>query len=273
MLGAICLIGGLFFFWDTLRRWPMRKARQSKRVLAVNIAFIAMTLWLMNLSNSATSKLCLIIGCLVIAIARSRWAAANPRGVTIGIPVVLTAAVVLDFAFDVSSLVAELLGREPTLTGRTGMWSALLSIRTNFLVGVGYQSFWLGDRLETVFKILKVSFLNEAHNGYLEIYLSLGVIGLTLVSLFMASTYRRLARQLLTSPGLASLGFAVWTVMVFYNLTEAAFGASLLWFTLLLCGIVVPRPGGKMPAEPQERDWRTVPHQQRYAALADVRKQ
>src|SRR6266571_4965257 len=32
-LGALCLISGLFFFWDTLRRWPERKEGRTKRII------------------------------------------------------------------------------------------------------------------------------------------------------------------------------------------------------------------------------------------------
>ena len=49
MLGVLCLISGLFFFWDTVTRWPERKERRTKRIILVNVAFIAMTLWLLHL--------------------------------------------------------------------------------------------------------------------------------------------------------------------------------------------------------------------------------
>ena len=72
MLGVACLISGLFFFWDTVARWPNRKERRTRRIILVNAAFISMTLWLLNLSSSATSKVCLVLGCLVIAAAHSK---------------------------------------------------------------------------------------------------------------------------------------------------------------------------------------------------------
>ena len=66
MLGVLCLISGIYFFWDTLTRWPDRKNRKTRKILLVDVAFIAMTLWLLNLASSATSTVCLIMGCLVI---------------------------------------------------------------------------------------------------------------------------------------------------------------------------------------------------------------
>jgi O-antigen ligase len=240
MLGAICLITGVFYFWDTLRLWPERRIPGTKPTLFVNVALIAMTLWLLNLSDSATSKGCLVIGCVVVALIQSKWAMAHPRSVRAVIPVTLSAYVVLESAFGLSENISVFLGRDPTLHGRTGIWNAVLAVQTNPFIGVGYQSFWLGDRMAAVLRILNTSWLNEAHNGYLEIYLSLGVIGVALIGLIMVSSYLRISRLLEVSPNFASLGLSLWSIMIVYNLTEAAFGSSLLWSVFLLCGIVVP---------------------------------
>ena len=40
MLGALCLVSGIFFFWDTITRWHQRRERRVRRVILVNIAFI-----------------------------------------------------------------------------------------------------------------------------------------------------------------------------------------------------------------------------------------
>jgi exopolysaccharide production protein ExoQ len=252
MLGAVCLISGIFYFWDTLRRWPERRTPGTKPSLLVNIALIAMTLWLLRLSNSATSQGCLVIGCVVVALLQGKWAMAHPRVATAVIPVTLSAYVALEFAFDLSTIIADFLGRDATLHGRTGIWDVLLAVQTNPLIGVGYQSFWLGERLTTVWRSLNVDFLNEAHNGYLEIYLSLGIIGLALLVMIMVSSYWRISRQLAVSPSFAALGLSLWSIMIVYNLTEAAFGASPLWTVFLLCGIGVPLSKAKMPARKAE---------------------
>jgi len=241
MLGVLCLISGLFYFWDIVRRWSERRDRKSRRILYVNFALMAMTLWLLRLSQSATSQGAFVIGCFIIALVRTKWATVNPGRVTALIPAGLSAYLILEFAFDFSTVVADFFGRDPTLHGRTGIWNAVLALQTNPLIGVGYQSFWLGDRLTAVWGSLKTGFLNEAHNGYLEAYLNLGVVGLALLVLFMIVCYRRACKQLRTSRHFASFTLGLWTAIVFYNVTEAAFGSSPLWYTLLLCVIDVPR--------------------------------
>ena len=49
MLGVLCLVSGLFFFWDTVTRWADRKERTDETDHLVNVAFIAMTLWLLDI--------------------------------------------------------------------------------------------------------------------------------------------------------------------------------------------------------------------------------
>ena len=103
MLGVLCLIGGMYFFWDTLGRWHERKAPEVKRVLFANILFLGITLRLLMLSDSATSKVCLVMGCLLITMLRLRWVKAHPRIVTAAIPLTLAGYAFMEFVFDLSS--------------------------------------------------------------------------------------------------------------------------------------------------------------------------
>ncbi len=112
-------------------------------------------------------------------------------------------------------------------------------MHTDPLLGTGYESFWLGPRLLQVWQA-GLGRLNEAHNGYLQLYLNLGVIGLFLLGGFLIASYRTICRRLEPLSGLGSLGLAVWTVSVFYNATEAAFEGGLLWLTLVLGALAVP---------------------------------
>ena len=86
---------------------------------------------------------------------------------------------------------AEAVGKDPTLTDRTKIWAFVLGMHTNPLVGTGYQSFWLGPRLEYFWQNSGLGHLNEAHNGYLEVYLELGLIG---VSLLIGFLFRAIGR-------------------------------------------------------------------------------
>src|SRR5579863_1444510 len=78
LLGLVALISGLFFFWDTITRWSDRKERRTKRITLLNVVFMAMTLSLLDLANSATCRVCMLIGCLVIVAAHSKMFRRHP---------------------------------------------------------------------------------------------------------------------------------------------------------------------------------------------------
>jgi len=238
MLGVVCLVGGIFFFWDTVTRWANRKERRTRRIITLNFAFIGMTLWLLRQASSATSSVCLLIGCTVIAAAHSKLFRRHPGLLKVLIPGLICLYLFLVFGFGAMGQMASAVGRDPTLTDRTKIWSVLLSFHTNPIIGTGYESFWLGPRLKIIWQ--SVGLINEAHNGYLDIYLNLGSIGLALLAGFLIASYRRICKILNPSSKIASLSLAIWTVLLFYNVTEAAFKGGLLWMALLPGVIVLP---------------------------------
>jgi exopolysaccharide production protein ExoQ len=240
MLGAVCLVSGVFFFWDTVTRWSERKEPRTRRIILLNVAFLAMTLWLLNLANSATSQVCLVIGCIVIAAVHSGWGGRHFTFIRVLIPATFCLYLILAFGFGMNGQFASQIGRDPTLTGRSVIWKAVLSTNTNPLIGTGYESFWLGPRLNQVWEFEGAGGVNEAHNGYLEVYLNLGMIGVALLVVLLFSSYRTIGKRFTSSVALASFSLAMWTVILFYNVTEAAFRGGVMWLILLLVGIFVP---------------------------------
>lgn len=111
-------------------------------------------------------------------------------------------------------------------------------MQTNPIVGTGYESFWLGPRLQTIWK--SFGLINESHNGYIEIYLSLGFIGLFLLLGVLIGSYRKICKQFVSAPELASLNLAFWTIALFYNMTESAFKFHIMWSIFLLVAVSVP---------------------------------
>jgi len=230
MLGVACLVSGLFFFWDTVARWADSKESRTKRIIIVNLTFMTMTLWLLHAAESATSSVCLALGCLVIAAAHSSTFKQSPRFLTALIPTGFCLYLILAFGLGLNGVFAGAVGRNPTLTDRTQIWAILLSIHTNPFIGTGYESFWLGPRLAQVWRTFQI---NEAHNGYLQVYLNLGLIGLCLLLAFLIASYRTIGKRLRPFSSLGSFTLAIWTILLFYNMTEATFPGGVLWLALL----------------------------------------
>jgi O-antigen ligase len=245
MLGLVCLISGIFFFWDTITRWPEHKQQRTKRIILVNVALIAMTLWLLNLAHSTTSGVCLFLGCMVIVAAHSKVFRRNPGFLKALIPAFFCLYLILDFGFDLNGSMAGAVGKDPTLTDRTKIWAILLGMHTNPIIGTGYKSFWLGPRLEWFWQNSGLGHLNEAHNGYLEVYLELGLTGCAILIGFLIASYRAICGRLAVQSSLAVLGLAVWLTLVFYNMSEAAFQDGLLWTVFLMGAIVLPERAKK----------------------------
>jgi exopolysaccharide production protein ExoQ len=250
LLGLLALVGGVFFFWDTVVRWPDKKESGTKRIILVNLAFLAMCVSLLITANSATCKVCMAIGCVVILALQSRWGQRHPGFLKFLIPTSFVVYLVLSLGFGMSGQLAAAVGKDPTLTDRTKIWAFLLGMHTNPWIGTGYESFWMGPRLLWFWERAGLGHINEAHNGYLEVYLNLGVIGLLLMAGILIAGFRTISKRFNPFSSLASLTLAFWTIMLFYCVTEAGFrsGLGLMWLTFLLAGVEV------RPRELNQRD-------------------
>jgi exopolysaccharide production protein ExoQ len=133
------------------------------------------------------------------------------------------------------------MGRNSTLTGRTEIWRLVLGVPGNPIIGTGFESFWLGDRLLKVWNIYYFH-LNEAHNGYIEVFLNLGWVGITLLSVIILASYRNIVRSFLQDPETASFRLSYLVAAVIYSVTEAGFRMlSPVWLFFLLVANMKPR--------------------------------
>jgi len=134
------------------------------------------------------------------------------------------------------------LGRNLTLTGRTAIWKQVVDMAGNPLFGTGFESFWLGDRLREMWRNNPGARLNEAHNGYLEVYLNLGWFGVTLLAVLIVTGYRNVIVALRRDRHVGGLKLAYFVAAVIYSLTEAGFRmVSPIWFFFLLATTAVPK--------------------------------
>ncbi|MFZ3215842.1 MAG: O-antigen ligase family protein [Candidatus Acidiferrales bacterium] len=239
LLGLVALLGGVFFFWDTVVRWSDKKERRARRIILVDLAFLAMCCSLLMTANSATCKVCMVIGCLVVIAVQSKWGLRHPGFVKVLVPGIFCLYLILALGFGMSGNLAAAVGKDPTLTDRTKIWSFVLGMHTNPLVGTGYESFWVGPRLQWFQKMSGLGDLNEAHNGFIEVYLNLGMIGLLLIAGVVIAGYRTICKRFAPFSSFASLGMALWAVMLFFNITEAGFRSGLMWLAFLLVAVSV----------------------------------
>jgi len=91
-------------------------------------------------------------------------------------------------------LLATMMGRDPTLTGRTAIWAQVwIEILKRPWLGYGFSAFWRGAKGASFDVVAALKFvLFHAHNGFLEIWLELGIAGLLLFVLSYLRAWRKL---------------------------------------------------------------------------------
>ena len=148
---------------------------------------------------------------------------------------------VAELTFGISGGLSETLGRGSGLSGRTLLWRRLLELDTNPIFGTGFESFWLGKRLERLEGIF-FFIPNEAHNGYLETYLTLGLIGLFILIALIIATFWKIRAELFRNFEMGRYRLGLLAAIVLYNWTEAAFKTvSAIWFIFYIIAMDYPQ--------------------------------
>ena len=241
MLGYLLFSFGLLFVCTLVTKKDTDTHNPARRLeMGISVIFLVMIAYLYQMSDSKTSLLALLGACALVLGLATAFVRRNFGAIMV--TTVVTVAL-LQVYFDFYGLVAAGAGRDTTLTGRTDIWAAVLAMDVDPLVGVGFQSFWLGDRLSILWARFPLFRPVQAHNGYIEMYLNLGWIGLCIFGGFLLATYRS-ARESLAPAGvlgrthaddiLAKFGVAYLTALVLYNVTEATFKPLNFLFIILL---------------------------------------
>jgi exopolysaccharide production protein ExoQ len=249
-MGCVCMILGFFFFWQLLQAWRSPRSVARRNELLLIGAFLLMISYLFQKLHTATAFLSLLIGIVIMVVVGMRFVNKRLIGTYVIFGVFLL--VVGELAFGLIGHLVGLTQHEATLAGRAELWRELLAMQTNPLFGIGFESFWMGNRLETLWEG-RWWRPTEAHNGYLETYLNLGLVGLFLLAGVIIATFRKIRLQLLTNLewGRVCLGFLA--AVILYNWTEATFkGLSVLWFAFYIIALDYPKLESESIAQASE---------------------
>jgi exopolysaccharide production protein ExoQ len=238
LLGRVCLIFGIAFVWCFLVAWRDKAMVRRARHMLAHGAAIAMVVWLFVMANSVTAQSCLMLAAAFLFVSGSglfaarRWAVHALVAVCIALPLSTT-------LLGIGGSALEEMGRDATLTGRTVIWDQVLAETHNPILGAGFESFWLGDRLKRIQSVHPG--LNESHNGFVEIYISLGLIGVSLLAIIIVTGYRNIMSSLRFNPDIGRLRMAYFIAAIVLSFTEAGFRMlNTTWITFLLAVMVTP---------------------------------
>jgi len=218
----------------------MLGARGARPVLLALLALLP-TLFFLVITKSKTSIGLTGLALLVIA-GMALAEKLGPRFILlmIGLGLVGLAALLVLFAvhdFDLDLFLTATLG-DSSFTGRDELWAfAWRAAQERFWLGHGYGAFWdVGlaadplNRLEpgTWLGDVEIGTINQAHNGYLELWLHIGLPA-TLVAMLIViggaiSGIAQYVSTALSVQARAAIGFMTLFLLVFlfHNLTEAS---------------------------------------------------
>ena len=232
--GAVCAVSAMLFLYYAIRD----KSRADWLLLAATIGFLIMTR-----SKSSMGLLPLAVGAGAIYY----WAWRRPLDrAIISIVALLFAALAATLILLNYDAIAHILADPQEFTGRTAIWQAEAGfIRDHPWLGSGFGSFADTGALSPLHDYVGASWVDavsHGHNGYLQLTVTLGFVGLALgliaVILTPAAAFWRIDDM---DRLLKAFLFSLFVFFVFHNLTESDFlesdGASWVVFLMMMAAL------------------------------------
>ena len=224
-LGRLCLISAFVLVWTLIRRWQKRDLGVSNYHTVAEVTLLIMTLWLLKgpsmWAASATAVCALGAGFLTLFVLswmqRHRLQLSSNAWVLVLAGIVCFGTVTPFVGGSTVTALTSTVGRDATLTGRTDIWSSLLpDVQGQPFLGHGFGSFWTSARI-------REHRVGEAHNGYLEVWLGLGFVGLVLTAIFLLSSIGKSATLLNRDYDWAALCICFLVMVAVHNISESSF--------------------------------------------------
>ena len=155
-----------------------------------------------------------------------------------------------------AGLFLGLIGKDPTLTGRTDIWSAVIELISERPVfGWGYRAMWVPTDLVTMWVDMKTGEwgVPSAHNAFLEVTLELGLLGLAgLMPMIFLAFWRGIRCCLvgLIPLGLFSLVFYTATIIAGQTIETLEINQETNWLVFNILNFIAgERLAAVLPTE------------------------
>ena len=196
--GLYCFLISIFFYGE-----------QSKRVTKItNYAVSLLSVIIIIMAGSTTVLVMLF---LIICMSLVFWFEGFFKSLQTGrtfmiISLLFLISVTATLYFldpGAQSKLFGVMGKRSDLTGRTEFWEYLqMEVKKRITLGYGYGTYWImGSAVIANFAAFTGGFMvNQAHNGYLEIALELGLVGLALFVIILIVLIYRVFKLKSNSP-------------------------------------------------------------------------
>jgi exopolysaccharide production protein ExoQ len=241
-LGQVCAVSVFFLVWQLLRKDRLHVISRSKPRTYADIFVLLVALFLLigpgGGTYSATAIFVTVLGVVIFMVLDRReglahWLAANLKVIFIGLVLFY-----LLLAEPLTAVVTSILGRDENLTGRaTDIWPLVLEMAARHpILGAGYGGVWgLGSDLSLAVGV------EQAHNGFLDVYLELGAVGIALLAAFILSVCQKIRRVIDFQFEWGVFGISFLPMILIYNLSETAFFDVYLGVAMVLFAVVLTR--------------------------------
>lgn len=200
--------------------------------------------FLLAMSQSRASWITTLILLMFIPMLRFLRGARLPMSLRVGSLMILGFVVLMAGThFLVVGL--EAVGRDLTFSGRTSIWTyAMIAGMEHPMIGAGYRVFWTPEGANYVYaRIWAV--IGNGHNGYLDIWLELGFIGLGLFLLMFFTAFKRAYSRLIRSNDIVGLFYPlILLYALIYSWTEKFLleQSEMIWVLIMVALIyLTPR--------------------------------
>lgn len=138
--------------------------------------------------------------------------------------------------------VANAIFGDPTLTKRTDIWAfAVSKLPDRLLVGHGFEVFWGAGPNSPSLRDAPgwIQKMPHAHNGYIDVILQTGLVGLALLTAMLLTGLHLAGRVATYAPGRALFYLSIILFCLAYNLLETMWFRALSLKMILLIAVFV----------------------------------
>jgi exopolysaccharide production protein ExoQ len=242
-LGVICALSAFLILWTFLRDWRAGAFLKTRSQAFSEGLVLALAMYLLIgfrgvYPATAIGFLIVGVGSLTLLYKMKN----NVRHMaTFLVLMVVVGLLCLAFGDSLVPTVTSAFNRNESFTGRSDIWRAVLDVASrNPLLGVGYGGYW-GLQDERIYSTLGV---REAHSGYLDVYLEVGIVGIMLLVAFLLAHHRRALRELNHAYDWGLFGICLLMMTLIHNFTESNFlrTSNYFWNVTVFLTIVLSAP-------------------------------
>jgi O-antigen ligase len=214
--GRTMALAAITFWWCALERWRYRWVGYIGVVATIAMVF---------LSESRSSLVVLAAALLFVPLSGVFQKSYKLRTVLLFTFLLFFSSVILLFFGNYEFLLIDVLGKDLDLNGRMPIWTAAIQKGTEHLwFGHGFAGFWTSPEAWEVIRGTWAAKVNtsrfHAHNGFIDLFLDLGLVGLGLMVLSFVLLLTRITKLMGLMEGKEAFWMLQYLVVFFLtNLT------------------------------------------------------